>query len=153
NGWLQGSSYSHVDDVAYTGTSNGLMTWQLAGNEVYTDPGPIMRGIFTDSGWTLNSGTPPPVERVAFGLTPIGSSGGWFAVRYDQPSDMTAAPWGQLPWPSYNATGGGLHVAAGDVDGDGLDEFVLGLGPGGGGWIAVLDDAAHGYALLKWIQV
>ncbi|HEX6465555.1 MAG TPA: BACON domain-containing carbohydrate-binding protein [Vicinamibacterales bacterium] len=29
------------------------MTWQLAANEVYTDPGPIMRGIFLDEGWSL----------------------------------------------------------------------------------------------------
>jgi hypothetical protein len=53
NGWLQGSSYSHVDDVLYSATPNGLMTWQLAANEVYTDPGPIMRGMFQDEGWTL----------------------------------------------------------------------------------------------------
>jgi hypothetical protein len=55
NGWLQGSSYSHVDDVLYTGTPNGLMTWQLNSNEVYTDPGPIMRGMFRDEGWTITA--------------------------------------------------------------------------------------------------
>jgi hypothetical protein len=56
NGWLQGSSYSHVDDVQYSGTPNGLMTFQLAANEVYTDPGPVMRGMFKDEGWTVSSG-------------------------------------------------------------------------------------------------
>ena len=53
NGFLQGSSYSHLDDALYTGTPNGLMTWALGQAEVYTDPGPIMRGMFVDEGWTI----------------------------------------------------------------------------------------------------
>ena len=56
--WVQGSSYSHIDDRLYSGTPNGLMTFQLAGNEVYTDPGPIVRGMFQDMGWSLNGGAP-----------------------------------------------------------------------------------------------
>src|SRR6185436_14451958 len=64
-----------------------------------------------------------------------------------------AGPWTLLPWAAYAGTGGGLHVAAGDVDGDGLDEVIVGLGSGGQGWIAVFDDSAHSYALLKWIQI
>ena len=55
NGWSQGSSYSHADDLLYSGTSNGLMTFQLNSNEVYTDPGPVVRGMFKDEGWTVNS--------------------------------------------------------------------------------------------------
>ena len=51
--FLQGSSYSHVDDVVYSGTPNGLMTFQLSGNEVYTDPGPVVRGMFADIGWSF----------------------------------------------------------------------------------------------------
>src|SRR6185503_18165038 len=53
NGWLPGSSYSHIDDVVYSGTSNGLMTFQLGSNEVYTDVGPVVRTMFTDMGWTI----------------------------------------------------------------------------------------------------
>ena len=34
-----------------------------------------------------------------------------------------------------------------------LDEIVAGVDSGGGGCMAVFDDAAHNYALLKWIQV
>jgi hypothetical protein len=55
NGFQQGSSYSHLDDVLYTGTPNGLMTFALGTAEVYTDPGPIVRGVFTDLGWTIAS--------------------------------------------------------------------------------------------------
>ena len=42
-----------MDDVAYTGTPNGLMTWALNSNEVFTDPGPLVRGIFLDEGWSI----------------------------------------------------------------------------------------------------
>ena len=60
HGWQQGSSYSHLDDAVYTGTPNGLMTAFLNTAEVYTDPGPIARGMFQDEGWTLASPPPPP---------------------------------------------------------------------------------------------
>ena len=70
NGWRAGSSYSHVDDVEYTGTANGLMTWALNTNEVYTDPGPILKGIFEDFGWTIaTTGGPPPITSPAPGST------------------------------------------------------------------------------------
>ncbi len=53
NGFRAGSSYSHADDVLYTGTPNGLMTYSLGTGEVYTDPGPIVRGMFADIGWNV----------------------------------------------------------------------------------------------------
>lgn len=101
----------------------------------------------------LQSSAAPPDERIAFGLTSIASAGGWMSVRSGSGGSYGAKPWAQLPWPSYNATGKGTHVAAGDVDGDGRDELVVGLESGGAGWIAVLDDAASSHALLSWIQV
>ncbi|MGH9310973.1 MAG: hypothetical protein ACRD1U_16475, partial [Vicinamibacterales bacterium] len=94
---------------------------------------------------------PPP--RIAIGLGPFTGNGGWFAMRADRAADFAPAGWARLPWAAYNATGGGLRLAAGDVDGDGLDEIVAGLDRGSGGWFAVLDDAAHGYALLRWLHV
>jgi hypothetical protein len=59
-GWLPGSSYSHLDDLLYTGTPNGLMTFALGTAEVYTDPGPIMRGMFLDEGWSLTGASSAP---------------------------------------------------------------------------------------------
>jgi hypothetical protein len=64
NGFLQGSSYSHIDDVLYSPDGsgaprpNGLMTFQLQSAEVYTDPGPIVRGMFQDMGWRIAAGSP-----------------------------------------------------------------------------------------------
>jgi hypothetical protein len=96
---------------------------------------------------------PTAPERIAIGLGPKAGDGGWFATRKDRANGFGAAPWSRLPWPAYNASGGGLRLAAGDVDGDGLDEIVAGLTSGGNGWFVVLDDAAHNYAPLRWIQV
>jgi hypothetical protein len=82
NGWLQGSSYSHLDDVLYTGTPNGLMTYSLGTAEVYTDPGPIVRGIFMDEGWTITA-LPVPCTYSASPSavsSPFGPSGGTIAL-------------------------------------------------------------------------
>jgi hypothetical protein len=55
DGWLQGSSYSHVDFNSYVGTPNGLQCWALNSNTAYTDIGRHVRTIFTLMGWTVNS--------------------------------------------------------------------------------------------------
>lgn len=49
--WRQGSSYSHLDEVIYSGTVDGLMTPFLAPGESYIDPGPIVLSMFDDMGW------------------------------------------------------------------------------------------------------
>jgi hypothetical protein len=59
-----GSSYSHVDEDLYSLTPNGLMTWALEPSEVYSDPGPIVRGMLQDEGWQI-LGAP-----CAYGVTP-----------------------------------------------------------------------------------
>jgi hypothetical protein len=90
---------------------------------------------------------------LVLGVGPKPNDGGWFSARHEMAGNLGTSVWGRVPWPAYNASGRGVRVAAGDVDGDGLDELVVGLDRGGGGWIAVLDDGAHNYALLDWIQV
>lgn len=69
------------------------------------------------------------------------------------------SPWGsaartrRLPWTAYTSAVGEAHPAFGDIDGDGLDEMVVGLGsyPAGGGCLSVFDDVEHGGALLRWL--
>jgi hypothetical protein len=96
----------------------------------------------------------PAAANLLMGLgQTVAPNGGWFAIHGGAEYNFGPNAFGRLPWPTYNATGGGLRLASGDVDGDGLDEVVVGLGRGSNGWVAVLDDAAHGYALLRWIQV
>jgi hypothetical protein len=59
----------------------------------------------------------------------------------------------RVDWQAYVAGDGATHPAAGDVDGDGLDEIVLGLGPGSQGWLQIFDDQNQEYATLGWTQV
>ena len=47
-----GSSVGHLDEASYpAGSANALMTPYLQNGESAHDPGPIVRGMFTDLGW------------------------------------------------------------------------------------------------------
>ncbi len=64
--------------------------------------------------------------------------------------------WLQVNWPDFNASGGATRIASGDVDGDGKDEIVIGLGPVDaipglpGGVFELLDDD---FTHLAWGQI
>ena len=60
--------------------------------------------------------------------------------------------WGEIDWQDYADLYGETHPTAADVDFDGKDEIVVGLGKGGDGWVDILDDASKNYALLKSVQ-
>ena len=60
--WQKGSSYSHLDDATYpAGNPNALMTHAISRGESRHDPGPIVRGMFADMGWSIaaQSGATP----------------------------------------------------------------------------------------------
>jgi hypothetical protein len=62
--WASGSSYSHLDESAFpAGNQNSLMTPALSGAEAIHNPGPIMLGMFTDMGWTMDAPAPPLLGR------------------------------------------------------------------------------------------
>lgn len=98
-------------------------------------------------------GAPPPPP--SYLLLGFGSRGaGWLEAK-NLPVGGAApsfASWGRVPWDAYNAMDGSVHPATGDIDGDGRDEIVLGLGPGGRGLAYVLDDPATGLAGIGWLQ-
>jgi len=55
--WSGGSSISHLDDATFPPSSlNALMTHAIGYAEAEHDPGPIVKGVFTDMGWQINSG-------------------------------------------------------------------------------------------------
>ncbi len=52
SGWQEGSSYSHLDDLAYgPGDPDALMAPYLGPQDVIRDPGEIVLGMFRDMGW------------------------------------------------------------------------------------------------------
>lgn len=67
---------------------------------------------------------------------------------------VTGAPegWLQLGWPAYEDADGRVRPAAGDLDGDGRDELVLGLGAITGGLLRALDDGRAAFAPLPTEQ-
>jgi hypothetical protein len=101
-------------------------------------------------------GTPdatPAVPRYLIGLGPLPGAGGWMESHAGRDRNYGLAAWVRNPWPAYNSASGEVYPAVGDVDGDGLDEVVLGFGPASNGTFVVLDDDAHNHAVLKWITL
>ncbi|MXZ00035.1 hypothetical protein F4Y93_05085, partial [Candidatus Poribacteria bacterium] len=54
--WEQGSSYTHLDEMAFpAGDADALMTPYLANQEAIHDPGPVALGMLEDIGWIINN--------------------------------------------------------------------------------------------------
>ena len=91
----------------------------------------------------------------------LGQGGaGYVQVRGDTSTNFapvagtpTAGGWLSVPWGNYNNTVGITYPAIGDLDGDGRDELVLGLGTGGGGWVEIREDLPLGLAHSSWGRV
>lgn len=78
-----------------------------------------------------------------------GIPGGYFSLLDD---DYSVLGWGQVEWPEYNAINGETRVAAGDIDGDGIAEIIVGLGPGGEGRMEIFKYADLHLKHVKWLQ-
>ena len=93
------------------------------------------------------------VDSWAIGLGDGGA--GWVPVFH--PTDP-ARPnvgrwvWARVPWSAYQQGPGETRVAAGDIDGDGRAELVVGLGRQGAGWVALLDDALVSHRWMTWTR-
>jgi len=51
--WAGGSSYAHLNNATYDGTSNALMTSSISSGEAIHIPGPITLGLLNDEGWVI----------------------------------------------------------------------------------------------------
>ena len=78
-----------------------------------------------------------------------GIPGGYFTVL-DQ--DYSVIAWGEVEWLDYNKINGETRPACGDIDGDGIAEIIIGLGPGGEGRMEVFKLVDHQLKHFKWLQ-
>ena len=92
-------------------------------------------------------------KEIVVGLGPVegveGIPGGYFAVL---DTGYTLKAWGRIPWDAYNSLNGETRPACGDLDGDGKDEIVIGLGPGGQGKVSVFRFEQNAVNHVKWLE-
>ncbi|MBK5970789.1 MULTISPECIES: FG-GAP-like repeat-containing protein [Thiorhodovibrio] len=68
----------------------------------------------------------PVIPKLLTGFGPYPQDGGWTSVLSPDWLEENRV---LLDWPEYNALSGETRPATGDIDGDGRDELVIGLGP------------------------
>ncbi len=78
--------------------------------------------------------------------------GAW--ILFDDANHAYAQTTHFLNWSVYNAAVGETHPAAGDVNRDGLDEVILGLGryTTAGGWVEIQGNGGNGFAHQAWLR-
>ncbi len=93
-------------------------------------------------------------EEIIIGLGPVEGNpsipGGKFQILDD---DFTSLGWGQIDWSSYNSINGESWPACGDIDGDGVDEILIGLGVDGDGRVEVFKFTNGRAVHASWIKV
>lgn len=99
-------------------------------------------------------------KELVLGMGSYPTSGGWLEIFDDATTGYAHLKWVRVPWGGYNQANGETYPACGDLDGDGRDELVIGLGPSGKGYLYLLDDALTGYVPLPgtpngvgWLRV
>lgn len=98
------------------------------------------------------------IDEIVIGLGAVDDARplGWFEIFTYDAGTVSHNGWAQVDWSGYNRDNGATRPACGDIDGDGKDEIVVGLGPVSGntdrpgGWFRVFDDD---YTVLEWGQV
>ncbi len=93
-------------------------------------------------------------HELVIGFGPFAEEGGKLVVRDDSETGYAVIQELTVPWSQYNEANGETFPACGDIDGDGRDEIVVGLGKytAAGGWIYIFDDAIGNYAEIEWKQ-
>jgi len=91
------------------------------------------------------------VDEIIVGLSSAGQ--GWIQVFDDGSAGFGFLAWQRVQWSAYNSTNGETRPASGDIDGDGVDEIVVGLGSGGDGWMEVFDYEGGKTCHKDWVRV
>jgi hypothetical protein len=105
-----GSSISHLDEGTYpSGNPNALMTPTIGTGQAVHDPGPISRGMLTDMGWTVVSGTPATVPDAPTNVT-VAPSGTTVSVAFTPGSNGGSPVTEFVAW--CTSTDGGVGRAA-----------------------------------------
>ncbi|WP_295578551.1 FG-GAP-like repeat-containing protein [uncultured Lamprocystis sp.] len=92
-------------------------------------------------------------DEIVIGFAPVnqtGIPGGRFQILDD---DFSHLLWGQVDWSDYNAASGETRPAIGDIDGDGKDEIIIGLGQGGDGKMAIFRLTDRALAPIGWADI
>jgi DNA-binding beta-propeller fold protein YncE len=139
-----------AEDMA-TMAPHGLLSWQQVAWAAYNGAGGETRPALCDVDGDLK-------DELVLGLGPGGN--GWLQVKDDPDTGFAQLAWIQVNWAAYNSANGETWPACGDIDGDGRDEIVVGLGNGGKGWARLYDDAGTGFAPMPgtpmnggWVQL
>ncbi len=118
------------------------MGWDLYGK--IRDEAHVCAGDLTGDGkseWVISLGS-----KETSPLTP----GGIFQIVS---SDARHLGWGKVPWEAYNNTNGKTWPACGDLNDDGRDEIIIGLGKGGERKIAIFSYDDKTATFRQWATV
>jgi hypothetical protein len=84
----------------------------------------------------------------------LGEGGDGRLVAFDYtPDDIREKQWMRIGWDEYSYSYGETRPAAGNIDFDFNDEIIVGLGPGGDGWIEAFDGAVNRYEPIMRVQL
>ncbi|MEK7867269.1 MAG: N-acetylmuramoyl-L-alanine amidase, partial [Planctomycetota bacterium] len=155
-GYYVDVAQSQSDLVDMTGTfqnwdvgTSTAVTWNgLAPSTTYFWRVWAYNGAGGNHGYPDGPFTTPGGNRLLLGLGRGGNG------RVDVVSgDWAHEAWMSQGWAAYNAANGTMMPACGDVNGDGVDEVVCGLGTytPAGGWAPILDGAT--YAVVRWLHL
>lgn len=124
------SSDGIVYGVDLAGSSQSLLDHPMGNN---TDQRPAWCDVDGDGDFDLVAGFGP-------------GSNSQILISYWANGGLTSNEIVQAGWPAYDGQNGETFPACGDVDGDGRDELLVGLGAEAQGWLQVLDDKLRGFA-------
>ncbi len=91
-------------------------------------------------------------QRIVLGASSASTpgGGGWLNLR-TKSGGIYQSGWARLDWSAYNSGTGSTRPVCGDLDLDGTKELLVGLGAGGGGYVAIFNASLLGTP--RWERV